>query len=54
VDTPLEVCEQRETKRMYVKARRGGIKEVTGIDEPYEPPTNPELRLRNVSTTLRQ
>lgn len=45
VDTPLEVCEQRDVKGMYAKARRGEIKEFTGIDDPYEPPVNPELRL---------
>jgi sulfate adenylyltransferase len=43
VDTPLEVCEQRDTKGMYAKARRGEIKEFTGISDPYEPPINPEI-----------
>ncbi len=45
VDTPVEVCEQRDLKGMYAKARRGEIKGFTGIDDPYEPPSNPELRL---------
>jgi sulfate adenylyltransferase len=45
VDTPLEVCEQRDTKGMYAKARRGEIKGFTGVDDPYEEPVNPELRL---------
>jgi sulfate adenylyltransferase len=45
VDTPLEVCEQRDTKGMYAKARRGEIKEFTGIDDPYEPPLNAEITL---------
>jgi len=45
VDTPLEVCEQRDIKGMYAKARRGGIKGFTGIDDPYEEPLNPEIRL---------
>jgi sulfate adenylyltransferase len=45
VDTPLEVCEQRDPKGMYARARRGEIKEFTGIDDPYEAPDNPELRL---------
>jgi sulfate adenylyltransferase len=45
VDTPLEVCEQRDTKGMYAKARRGEIKGFTGIDDPYEEPLNPEIRL---------
>src|SRR6266496_653891 len=45
VDTPLEVCEQRDIKGMYAKARRGEIKGFTGIDDPYEAPSAPELRL---------
>jgi sulfate adenylyltransferase len=45
VDTPLEVCEQRDTKGMYAKARRGEIKDFTGISDPYEQPANPELIL---------
>ncbi len=45
VDTPLEVCEQRDAKGMYAKARRGEIRGFTGIDDPYEPPLDPELRL---------
>jgi len=43
VNTPLEVCEQRDTKGLYKKARAGDIKEFTGIDAPYEAPTNPEI-----------
>ena len=45
VDTPLEVCESRDAKGMYAMARRGEITGFTGIDDPYEPPENPELRL---------
>ncbi len=45
VDTPLEVCEQRDAKGMYAKARRGEIKGFTGIDDPYEVPVSPELTL---------
>lgn len=45
VDTPLEVCEQRDTKGMYAKARRGEIKDFTGIDDPYEKPSNAEITL---------
>ncbi|MDW8396265.1 MAG: bifunctional sulfate adenylyltransferase/adenylylsulfate kinase, partial [Anaerolineae bacterium] len=44
VDTPIEVCEQRDTKGLYAKARRGEIKGFTGIDDPYEPPIAPEVR----------
>lgn len=45
VDVPLEVAEQRDPKGLYAKARRGEIKNFTGIDSPYEPPQAPELRL---------
>ncbi len=51
VDTPIEVCEQRDTKGMYAKARRGEIKDFTGIDDPYEPPLQPEITLDTVSDT---
>lgn len=43
VDTPLEVCECRDTKGIYAKARRGEIKNLTGINDPYESPQNPEI-----------
>jgi bifunctional enzyme CysN/CysC len=45
VDTPLEVCEARDPKGLYAKARAGGIKGFTGIDDPYEAPLHPDLRL---------
>jgi sulfate adenylyltransferase len=45
VDTPLKVCEQRDSKGMYAKARRGEIKGFTGIDDPYEAPVDPEITL---------
>jgi adenylylsulfate kinase len=45
VDTPLAICEQRDPKGLYKKARAGEIRQFTGIDDPYEPPTQPELRL---------
>ena len=48
VDTPLEVCESRDTKGMYAKARRGEIHGFTGIDDPYEAPTHPEIVLQTV------
>jgi adenylylsulfate kinase len=46
VDCPVEVCEQRDTKGLYAKARRSEIKQFTGIDDPYEPPENPEIHVR--------
>lgn len=52
VDTPLEVCEARDVKGMYAKARRGEIKEFTGISDPYEPPLNPELTLHTVDCSV--
>jgi len=48
VDTPIEVCEQRDIKGMYAKARRGEIKGFTGIDDPYEEPLNAELKLGTI------
>lgn len=51
VNTPLEVCEQRDYKGMYAKARRGEITGFTGIDDPYEPPENPEIELDTVHHT---
>lgn len=45
VDTPVEICEQRDVKGFYGKARAGIIKGFTGVDDPYEPPTNPEITL---------
>jgi sulfate adenylyltransferase len=51
VDTPLAVCEQRDTKGMYAKARRGEIKDFTGIDDPYEAPEHPEITLTTVTQT---
>lgn len=44
VDTPLAVCEARDTKGLYAKARAGEITGMTGIDDPYEAPLNPEFR----------
>ena len=43
VATPIEVCEQRDTKGLYAKARAGLIKQFTGIDDPYEPPERPDV-----------
>lgn len=45
VSTPLEVCEQRDRKGLYAKARQGIIKEFTGISDPYEEPEAPDLRI---------
>jgi adenylylsulfate kinase len=45
-DAPLEVCEERDVKGLYAKARAGELKEFTGIDDPYEAPENPEVVCR--------
>jgi bifunctional enzyme CysN/CysC len=51
VDTPLAVAEQRDPKGLYKKARRGDLKNFTGIDSPYEPPEAPELRVNTAAST---
>jgi sulfate adenylyltransferase len=45
VDTPVEVCEQRDTKGMYARARRGELQGFTGVNDPYEPPLDAEIVL---------
>jgi bifunctional enzyme CysN/CysC len=45
VDAPLEVCEKRDPKGLYARARAGEISDMTGIDSPYEPPEDPNVRL---------
>ncbi len=52
VSTPLEVCEARDVKGLYKKARAGEIKQFTGIDDPYEPPLNPEVECKTQETSL--
>jgi len=54
VDTPLEVCEQRDPKGLYKKARSGEIRGFTGIDDPYESPLNPELVLRSTEHSVEE
>jgi len=46
VNTPIEVCEQRDVKGLYARARRGQITGFTGVDDPYEEPVNPEITLK--------
>jgi len=50
VSTPIEVCEQRDPKGLYARARAGEISGFTGIDDPYEPPTAPDLKLDTFET----
>jgi adenylyl-sulfate kinase len=51
VSTPLEICEQRDVKGLYKKAREGKIKEFTGVDDPYEPPERPDITIDTVRKT---
>ena len=51
VDTPLRECERRDPKGLYAKARRGELKNFTGIDSPYEPPVSPEVHLQTTLQT---
>jgi bifunctional enzyme CysN/CysC len=52
VDTPLEVAERRDPKGLYGKARRGELKNFTGIDSPYEIPEKPEVRVDTVASSI--
>ena len=54
VDTPIDVCEQRDTKGLYDRARRGLITGFTGVDDPYEPPVDPEVTLHTVKNTAEE
>jgi len=54
VDTPLEVCEERDVKGLYARARSGEIKNFTGIDDPYEAPIEPEVYLKTVGVTPKE
>lgn len=52
VECPLEVCEQRDPKGLYKRARAGEIKEFTGISAPYEPPLNPEIVINTAENDI--
>ena len=54
IDTPIEIAENRDVKGLYKKARRGELKNFTGIDSPYEPPIGPELHVKTTEMTPRQ
>src|SRR3954468_10057793 len=54
LSTPLEVCEQRDVKGLYVRARAGKIPEFTGVSDPYEPPARAELTVDTSSTPLEE
>lgn len=54
IDSPLEVCEKRDVKGLYEKARAGLIKDFTGISSPYEAPINPEIHLKTNIETINE
>ncbi|RXJ68977.1 adenylyl-sulfate kinase [Halarcobacter ebronensis] len=54
VDTPLEICEQRDPKGLYKKARKGAIKNFTGIDSPYEAPEEPQIHIKTNECTIQE
>jgi 3'(2'),5'-bisphosphate nucleotidase len=54
ISTPYEECEKRDIKGLYAKARRGEVKNFTGLDDPYEPPVKPELEIDTRSTSVEQ
>jgi sulfate adenylyltransferase len=54
VNTPIGICEQRDVKGLYARARRGEIADFTGIDDPYEAPLNPEIILDTVSDGIQE
>ncbi|HCZ9264362.1 adenylyl-sulfate kinase [Vibrio sp. sp1] len=54
IDTPLEICEQRDPKGLYKKARAGEIKNFTGIDSSYEAPLNPEIHVKTANKTVEE
>ena len=54
VDTPIEVCETRDVKGLYAKARAGELRGFTGIDDPYEAPEKPEILIETEKTSVRE
>jgi len=54
IDTPLEICESRDPKGLYKKARKGEIPNFTGISSPYEAPIKPEIHIKAGETTLEE
>lgn len=54
LSTPLEVCERRDPKGLYARARAGKLEHMTGIDDPYEPPSNPDLALDGAQLSVEQ
>ena len=54
IDCPLEVCEQRDVKNLYKKARKGELKDFTGISSPFEKPENPEIEIHTAHESIEE
>jgi adenylylsulfate kinase len=54
VECPIEICEKRDVKGLYAKARRGEIKDFTGVSAPFDPPSNPDIRVNTAEQTLEE
>ena len=54
VNAPLEICEKRDVKGLYAKARAGTLKEFTGVSSPYEPPLHPEVEIHTDELSVEQ
>lgn len=54
INTPIEICEQRDVKGLYKKARSGELKNFTGIDAPFEPPKNPMIEIKTAEQSVQQ
>lgn len=54
INTPIEECEKRDVKGLYKKARAGEIKDFTGINAPFEAPTNPDIEIKTIGKTIDQ
>ena len=54
IDAPLEVCERRDPKHLYARARAGEIKDFTGVSAPYEAPADPDLVVRTHESTVEE
>jgi adenylylsulfate kinase len=54
INTPIEICEQRDVKGLYAKARKGEIKDFTGINAPFEPPQNPNIEIKTGEQTIEE
>jgi adenylylsulfate kinase-like enzyme len=54
VNTPIEICEQRDVKGLYKRARAGEVKNFTGINSPYEEPKNPDITIRTNEVSVEE